>query len=118
MKIDVDCPGCGKRYQVDESFGGKRSALQALRKFVSHSARSRSSRRRGSAESPVGDSVSYSRSVQSSPVPPAEVAAPVSQASGPSKTVVFNCPRCFKRYEVDAALGGKEVAMQGLQGGF
>ena len=25
MKIDVDCPGCGKRYEVAESYAGKKS---------------------------------------------------------------------------------------------
>ena len=37
MKIDVDCPGCGKRYEVDGFICGKEISLQAVRNLISDS---------------------------------------------------------------------------------
>ena len=61
MKIDVDCSGCGKRYQVDESLAGKKSRCKDCGNVfriplgpTSHSG-GKSTRRSGSA-SPVDSS--------------------------------------------------------------
>jgi HEAT repeats len=119
MKIALDCPGCGKRYEVDASLAGKKSrckecgntfripdepSASAAAESISRPAASTRTR---DAEAVVVPSVERTRNAYQEVVSAA--ASPSIIASGAARgTVVFNCPRCFKRYEVDAALSGKK----------
>ena len=115
MKIDVDCPGCGKRYEVAESFAGKKSRCKqcgASFRIPSPSAGDeRKSNRSPAAAQPV-DGDSRSLHLQEPPGRQANVAVPAAPPIVPSGaargTIVLNCPRCFKRYEVDAVMAGKK----------
>ncbi len=119
MKIVLDCPGCGKRYEVDASLAGKRSRCKDCGNTFripdtpgTSSAVESTSRR----ASPAADRepAAFARSVREpTPAVHAEVVAVPSSppiiASGAARgTIVFNCPRCYKRYEVDAVLAGKK----------
>ena len=112
MKIDVECSRCGKLYQVDESVAGKKSRCRdcgnVFRIPLAPGAFSSGDSSRGSS----ADSGSRSLSNRAVLPPPDHVLAPasppVTQSAAALEKIVFNCPRCFKRYEVDAALTGKK----------
>lgn len=111
MKIDVDCPGCGKRYEVAESFAGKKSRCKQC--GTSFRIPPPNAETGGeSSRPPAVDALSRSPHIQEPARRPAEVPVPASPLIVPSGaargTIVLNCPRCFKRYEVDAALTGKK----------
>ena len=116
MKIDVDCSGCGSRYQVDESLAGKKSRCKdcgnLFRIPLGPTALSGRESNRQSATAQPADSLTRSLRTQAGSVPPVDVAVTASPAIIPSGaargTIVLNCPRCFKRYEVDASLTGKK----------
>ncbi len=119
MKIVLDCPGCGKRYEVDAALAGKKSRCKdcgntfRIPNAPATSSAVESTPRRAS---PAADRepAAFSGSVREpTPAVYAEVVAapssPAIIASGAARgTIVFNCPRCFKRYEVDRALAGKK----------
>jgi hypothetical protein len=97
MMIVLDCPGCGKRYEVDSSLAGKKSRCKDC----------------GSTfRIPEAGAAPTAAESQPRPTAPGRATAPASPPIIPSGaargTIVFNCPRCFKRYEVDATLAGKK----------
>ena len=121
MKIALDCPGCGKRYDVAATLAGKKSRMQGMRQHIPNSdapsgaASAAESRiRPASPTVPRGDESVAGAWIERTPGVHAEVvatsASPVfAAAAGAARgTIVLNCPRCFKRYEVDAALSGKK----------
>ncbi len=117
MKIVLDCPGCGKRYEVDASLAGKRSRCKdcgdtfripdapgASSVGESKSGRdSATGRQQAAAGSPRESAPAVYAEIVSVPA-----SAPIIASGAARGTVVFNCPRCFKRYEVDASLSGKK----------
>ena len=119
MKIVLDCPGCGKRYEVDASLAGKKSRCKdcgntfripdsprATSVGESRSGRDSSTVRpqaAASSRSPNEHVAEVYAEVVSVPASP-----PIIPSGAARGTVVFNCPRCFKRYEVDASLSGKK----------
>ena len=119
MKIALDCPGCGKRYEVDASLAGKRSRCKdcgdtfRIPDAPGASSIGESKSGRDSSTGPKQAAAGAGSSRESAPAVYTEVvsvpASPLIVASGAARgTVVFNCPRCFKRYEVDASLSGKK----------
>jgi HEAT repeats len=99
--IVLDCPGCGKRYEVDASLAGKKSRCKDCGNIFRI------------PDAPNVSSVAESKSRPAARATVSEVvaaaASPPIIASGAARgVIVFNCPRCFKRYEVDAALSGKK----------
>ena len=115
MKIDVDCPGCGKRYEVAESYAGKKSRCKqcgASFRIPSPSAETGGESNHSPAADRSAGAVSQSPNVQSPNGHHSEVTVPASppivSSGAASGTIVLNCPRCFKRYEVDSVLAGKK----------
>ena len=80
--------------------------------FSDSAAEFRERRRVDGDRAPSANVISRSLHVQEPRGRPADVtvpaAPPIVPAGAARGTVVFNCPRCFKRYEVDAAMSGKK----------
>src|ERR1700678_1079189 len=120
MLIVLDCPGCGKRYEVDAALAGKKSRCKQCGEVF---------------QIPVPRAASPSQPTASKPPRPPQnstaagawqtalvepqptcrggrgnrVARSTSSSAGPgSKTIVLNCPNCQKRYEIDEVLAGKK----------
>jgi hypothetical protein len=119
MKIALDCPGCGKRYEVAARLAGKKSRCKACGNTFripdepNAPAAAESNSRPASSSTPRAAQVVVGSPVERAPDTFPEVAtaaaSPPIVASGAARgTVVFNCPRCFKRYEIAAALSGKK----------
>jgi hypothetical protein len=120
MSIALDCPGCGKHYEVDLALAGKKSrckqcgevflipvpAARAAGTTAVSQSSGPGSARRGAAQW-------ESAGAEKSRTPPeARSAATVPSQQSPSRssnaTIVINCPTCRKRYELDAMLAGKK----------
>ncbi len=120
MSIVLDCPGCRKQYEVDDALGGKKSRCKQCGEVFQIPAPSR----RASAPAAVSDSARVKSARQPASqwesileekprtAPPARAAATVSPPASPPPvvptTILINCPKCRKRYELDGALAGKK----------
>jgi hypothetical protein len=120
MSIVLDCPGCRKRYEVDDALAGKKSRCkqcgevfqipapnrrEAEPAAVSRSSGPSSPRQTGSQWESIleGKPPTHPGGRPSTPDPPPRAAAP-----GSAATIVINCPKCRKRYELDGVLAGKK----------
>ena len=119
MKIVLDCPGCGKRYEVDQSLAGKKSRCRdcgntfRIPNEQNTKAPADEATRKTTTISPVAAQPSEGSIHDRPPSVVPEVVATSAPPSivpsgGARDTIVFNCPRCFKRYEVDRGLAGKK----------
>jgi predicted Zn finger-like uncharacterized protein len=117
MVIVLDCPGCGKRYEVDESLAGKKSRckqcgevfLIPVPRRISPPAPKKVSKQ------PQNSSAGEWQTAAVDPRPSARSGRDNSQVRPggnlpvpDSRTIVLNCPNCQKRYEIDEALAGKK----------
>lgn len=129
MPIVLDCPGCGKRYEVDLALAGKKSRCkqcgEVFRIAKSSTARETSGEpdplragqpgcvlAQSSSQHPSSASSGESIRLEgpsdiderrsTSRSPSAETGVP------PAPTMAINCPNCGKRYELSAALCGKK----------
>jgi hypothetical protein len=121
MVIVLDCPGCGKRYEVDGSLAGKKSRCKQC----------------GAVFPIPAPSARVVEPARSPPPVPAPAAPPPSQweaivdggareprtrrAAAPSSppgaqpsaqtagAIVISCPECRRKYEFDSLLAGKKA---------
>jgi hypothetical protein len=115
MLIVLDCPGCGKRYEIDAAFAGKKSRCkqcgEVFRVPVPSAVAGQSSPPGKSPASAEAGSRALERSFTSAPASPPKAgraAAPPDQARLVAPAIVVNCPRCRKRHELDVVLAGKK----------
>ncbi len=119
MLIVLDCPGCGKRYEIDAALAGKRSRCKQCGEVfripvptaISAPPPTSKPLRPSHAGSGGGEWNAVLVDPQRTAKPgrgvgPATPSAS-SAGSGP-RTIVLNCPNCQKRYEIDEALAGKK----------
>jgi len=129
MPIVLDCPGCGKRYEIDSALAGKKSRCKQCgqvfripanggedtdaparrdqtgeRRTARAGASSSPGRSASSWESILGDDRPSAADNDSSPRP-ASSRQPVKPVAG---MLVIKCPGCRKRYELSGALAGKK----------
>ncbi|MGO9466839.1 MAG: HEAT repeat domain-containing protein [Isosphaeraceae bacterium] len=129
MPIVLNCPGCGKRYDVDRALAGKKSRCKQCGEVfqipanggadTSAPARRGQTGERSNAAAGVSSSPGRAASTWesilandrasaadtgSSPAPGARR----QQVKPPAGTIVMNCPGCRKRYELPGDLAGKK----------
>jgi hypothetical protein len=120
MSIALDCPGCRKHFEVDDSLAGKKSRckqcgeifqipvpgrLAAETTVVSKSSAPGSARQAASQwESAAAERARSTPAGRPATTRPPSAAA----ASGAGATIVINCPSCRKQYELDGALAGRK----------
>ena len=120
MLIVLDCPGCGKRYEIDAALAGKKSRCKQCGEVfkipvptaVSAPPPTSKPPRPPQTASGAGEWQTVLVEPTAARRSPAAGAGPArpsssSAASGP-RTIVLNCPNCQKRYELDEALAGKK----------
>jgi HEAT repeats len=119
MLIVLECPGCGKRYEIDAALAGKKSRCKQCGEVfkipvptAAPAAPTTSTPRRPTpASAGAGEWQTALVEQQRTPKPGHGSAAAMpgssTAAAGPI-TIVLNCPHCQKRYELDEALAGKK----------
>jgi predicted Zn finger-like uncharacterized protein len=117
MPIVIDCPQCGKRYEVDDAHAGKKSRCKQCGEVfkiavpqagVSERALVREPVSTAPKERAASDWSSILADPKGAAKPDVPPAAPVEAiVAVTSANIVLNCPKCLKRYEVDGALAGK-----------
>jgi predicted Zn finger-like uncharacterized protein len=119
MLIVLNCPGCGKRYEIDGALAGKKSRCKQCGEVfkipvptaVSAPAPQSTPPRRTQNASGGGEwhTVPVEPPRTTKPGSGAGPARPSASAAGSGpRTIVLNCPNCQKRYEIDEALAGKK----------
>jgi hypothetical protein len=119
MSIALDCPGCRKHFEVDDSLAGKKSRCKQCGevfqipgpgRLTTEPTETSNLSVRGSAREAVSQ-------WESTPAEPPRNTAPTRTATPPPSTgpsqggggmIVTNCPKCRKPYELDRALAGKK----------
>lgn len=130
MPIVLDCPGCGKRYDVDSALAGKKSRCKQCGEVFRIPAvggpeapappspvpaAERSAVLAGALAPPRGSASSWESILPEQTPPVADQRPSARRASGgapamppPAATIVIDCPGCGKRYELSGALAGKK----------
>ena len=119
MLIVLDCPGCGKRYEIDAALAGKKSRCKHCGEVfkipvptaVAAPPPTNKPVRPAHAASGAGEWQTALVGQQRAEKPghgagPARSSS--SSAASSSRTIILNCPNCRKRYELDEALAGKK----------
>ena len=120
MLIVLDCPGCGKRYEVDASLAGKKSRCKQCGEVFQIPVPRAASPSPPASSKPLRppQNTTTAGEWQTALVEPQPTARPGRAVPGAksgshpagsgSKTIVLNCPNCQKRYEIDEVLAGKK----------
>ncbi len=117
MPIVLDCPRCGKHYEVDDSLAGKKSRCkQCGEVFRIGGQKVKASEReavRAPSSAPPKPAAAQWSSILAEPNGSPKPERPSAAAREAivavvAPKIVLNCPKCLKRYEVDSGLAGKK----------
>jgi HEAT repeat protein len=116
MPIALDCPRCGKHYEVEDSHAGKKSRCKQCGEVFKIPAQEVRPEQRDAVCEPISrptkskaaqDWTAILARSSGTPQPkPASAAEALVAVILPK--IVLNCPQCLKRYEVDGALAGRK----------
>jgi transposase-like protein len=115
MLIVLDCPQCGKRYELDASLAGKKSRCkrcgEVFRIPVPSTLVGPSSPDGKAPAAATAGPRARERSLTGSPASPPKGARAATPPDPPpilTPAIVINCPRCRNRHELDVALAGRK----------
>ena len=103
MSINVDCPGCKKRYEIDEALTGKKSRCKKCGEVFRIPAPGTADvNRPGRPNSAAGSRQSMREAVVD------DRPSMANRASSGAFKIHLECPFCHRHYEVDGALAGRK----------
>ena len=118
MPIVLDCPRCGKHYEVDDALAGKKSRCKQCGEVFRIAVQKVKTSEREAVREPIATPRKPAAEQQwssilaepnGSPKPERPSAAPREAiVAVVASKIVLNCPKCLKRYEVDSGLAGKK----------